>query len=229
MEKRYPASKFLKILTLGIKRYGTKIDNNILCIYSFYRKSIDINTITSIKSIFVTGPGLSGYYLKIRNKKKLFLPCDLMEGFVFQEFFRDLSEINRFILFDKRTNEFINECFAEKYKIKFDFARYKESFYKRDVSFIQRYPSLNNALILFFICTFTIIPIALALLGRLILNAIYGESYSLYRIILITFSSLPLIVIIVNLTAALISQYLGHKVTIICLVLFFALITIGLL
>lgn len=173
--------------------------------------------------------GLYGYYLEIRNKKKLYLRCDLMEGFVFQELFRDLSLINRYINFDKGTNEFINERFAEKYKIKFNFARYKESFYKRDVRFIQRYPSLNIAFIMFFICTFTIIPIALALLGRLVLNAIHGESYSLYRIISITFSSFPLIVIIVNLTAALISQYLGHKVTIICLAIFFAFIAIGLL
>lgn len=229
MQKKYPASKFFKILTLGIKRYGAKINNNILHIYYNFIGTLSIKHIASIKYVYKIGTKTPpGYIISLYNHKKVIIPYSLMEGYTMKELLVDLRQVNPTIKYDERTLKLANSNCNQKYKLKFNFTPPKGKHLKNDAEFIQRYPSLDFAVVLPGLLMLIAGPLLFAFFGSKILLALHGHMFAEYRIILLVLSAFPLSFTIWNISAALISQYLGHKVTIICLAISIAFIAIGL-
>ena len=217
MRKKYILSKFQRIASLGIYKYGVIIDNEIIKVYNINLLPIKIN-IRDIKAIFYgisTSTNTSVYILEMEYGKQLCIPVSFFEGKVYQELIKDLISINNKIELENRVQEFITRDIRPRRKLRFDFSYHKGEFLKRDFQLSQENPSLNTAIGLGIAFGCIIIVCLFWFGGYSLLENIFGTPVASYRVISLVISSFAFCVTFINLFIALISMYLGHRITII--------------
>ena len=225
--KNYKASTLTRLFSLGFKR---KIISEELVWGSLFSQRILIDNIDKISyELRAAGKNSHYFYIITDNRGKEFrLRYLLLEGTTYQELLRDLIKLNPKITLSEYLEKFLSDE-IKKIEFKFDFTVHKGETYKRGVEFSQKYPSLDFFLVL--TCVFLIILITsiFAGIGFFLLTQIFGDSHQLYRLVSILISGLSFSLATANLFMSLVSQYLGHKLTIISLVITIIGLCIGLL
>ena len=228
--KDYSSSTLTKILSLGFKRYGVKIISEEIVLVSLYPKRIFIDNIDKISYELREIGKHSQYFYIITDKrgKEYRLLYSLLEGITYQELLRDLIKLNPKITLSEYLKGFLSDE-IKKTEFKFDFKVYKGEINKRGKEFSQKYPSLDFFLVL--TCVFIIILITSIFIGvgLSLLTQVFGDSYQSYRLVSIVISGLTLGLAAANLFMSLASQYLGHKLTIITLIISIIGLCIGFL
>ena len=233
--KNYKTSTLMKIFSLGLKRYGVKIISEEVVKVGLFPKRMLIDNIDRISFKTITvytniGTFSSSYVYVITDNrgKRLVLLYSLLEGVTFQKLFRDLIKLNQRITLCERLEWFLSEDITEK-ELKFDFKVHKGEFFKRDKELSQKYPSLDAFIGLTIVFLIFPIPFIFGGIGDYLLTQRFGDGYQLYRIISIVISGLAFAVAITNLFISLVSMYLGHKLTILSLVITIIGLCIGFL
>ena len=228
--KDYSSSTLTKILSLGFKRYGVKIISEEIVLVSLYPKRIFIDNIDKISYELREIGRHSQYFYIITDKrgKEYRLLYSLLEGITYQKLLLDLIKLNPKITLSEYLKRFLSDE-IKKTEFKFDFKVYKGEINKRGKEFSQKYPSLDFFLVL--TCVFIIISITSIFtgVGLHLLTQVFGDSYQSYRLVSIVISGLTLGLAAANLFMSLVSQYLGHKLTIISLVISIIGLCIGFL
>ena len=228
--KDYSTSTLTRILFLGFKRYGVKIISEEIVLVGLFPKKILIDNIDKISYELRETGKYSNYYYIITDKrgKEYRLRYSLLEGITYQELLRDLIQLNPKIALSEYLKVFLSDE-IKKPEFKFDFKVYKGEVYKRGKEFSQKHPSLDFFLVLtcvFIICLGTVI---FAGVSYPFLTQMYGDNYQSYRLVSIIISGLTFALAIANIFMSLVSQYLGHKFTIILLVISIIGLCIGFL
>ena len=106
-----------------------------------------------------------------------------------------------------------------KKKLKFDFYVYENSS-EKGKEFWQKYPSLSVFLGVTGFVIFTLCLVIIGGIGDYLLTQRFGADYfSGYRMVALITSGVAFAVAMINLLCSLVSMYLGHKVTIISLII----------
>lgn len=228
MTSKYPSSTLYKIFSFGLIQNGVKIKNGILSSYhNWFPTKIKVSEITKIS--YTKTPNLS-YFYKFKTKEKtLDIPYSTISGKSFQLLIKNLLELNEKIDISPRIKTFIEEP-IEEVKFKLDFNRVNLSNFIEKDSKLSQKQSGKDAIIGFLILFTFIISVGLSFfLGDLFLTARDGVHYPSLNIVLFTLSGFLLAITISNIIIALVSMYLGHKLTFISLLASIILITIGIL
>ena len=218
--KSYKTSILMRIFSLGFKRYGVRIISEEIVQVGLFSKRMLIDKIETISYEAVrAGNSLSYAYVITDNRGKIIsLPYSLLDGITFQELFRDLITLNQKIMLSEELEEFLSENITEK-ELKFDFEVHKGEFFKRDKELSQKYPSLDAFIGLTIVFLILPIPFVFGGVGEYLLTQKFGDGYHLYRIFAVVASGLALSLTVTNLFISLVSMYLGHKLTIISLII----------
>jgi len=218
--KNYKTSILMRIFSLGLKRYGIKIISEEIVKVGLFSKRMFIDKIEKISYETVrAGNSWSYAYVITDNRGKIMsLPYSLLDGITFQELFRDLIKLNPKIILSEKMEQFLSEDITEK-ELKFDFEVHKGEFFKRDKELSQKYPSLDAFIGLTIVFLILPIPFVFGGVGDYLLTQKFGDGYHLYRICSVVASGLAFTVAITNLFISLVSMYLGHKLTIISLII----------
>lgn len=220
MIKKYKTSNLIKVYTLGLKRYGFKIDEGILKKTGLAAEQIPVDSIDTISfEMSSAGKGMSYFYILIDKEGKEFkLPYSTLDGGTYQDLFKDILKVNPGIRLTDDMSKFLDTAVTQKI-LKFDFNVHKGEFFKRDRELSQKYPSLDAFIGFTIILLFFPIPIVFGIVGNRLLTDIFGADYEVYRIWAIVISGIALMLTLTNLFISLVSMYLGHKLTFISLII----------
>lgn len=229
LPKKYKTSALVRFFTLGIYRYGYKIDQGFLIFVGLFPKRIAIN---SIKKILFEKKWINGsptyFYIIIDHKRKRHeLGYSTLEGTTFQSMFKDIIEINPDIKLNDEMVQFLNKEITD-FTLKFDFSVDTKDYFKRDQELSQSHPTLDAIMGLTIVFVFFPIPFVFGFVGDELLSVKYGVEYEIYRVISLVISGMALAVILTNLFISLVSMYLGHKLTLAAFIVFVSGILIGL-
>lgn len=220
MIKKYKTSNLIKVLTLGLKQYGYKIDRGILTIIGLIPKHISIDSIDTISfELRSAGKAMSYFYI-INDKqgKEFQLPYSTLDGNIYQEMFREIIKNNPNIVLTDKMRNFHDSEITHKI-LKFDFNVYKGEFFKKDQELSQKYPSLDAFIGLAIVFVFFPIPFVFGGVGNKLLIDSFGTDYDSYKIWAIVISGIAFTVALTNLFISLVSMYLGHRLTLISLII----------
>jgi hypothetical protein len=217
-----------RIFSLGSKKYGVKITSEEIVKVGLFPKRMFIDRIEKISfEAIQAGYSWSYVYIITDNRGKcLSLPYSLLDGITFQELFRDLLKLSPKITPSVKLKEFLLEDITEK-ELKFDFEVHKGEFFKRNKELSQKYPSLDALIGLTIVFLILPIPFVFGGVGDYLLTQKFGDGYHLYRICSIVAGGLAFTVAITNLFISLASMYLGHKLTIISLIIIIIGLCVG--
>jgi len=220
MIKKYKTSNLIKVFTLGIKRYGYKIDRGILTVIGLIPKHISIDSIDTISfELRSAGTAMSYFYIVIDKQGKEFqLSYSTLDGDTYQDMFREILKINPNIVLTDKMKNFLDSEITHKI-LKFDFNVNKGEFFKRDQELSQKYPSLDAFIGLTIVFVFFPIPFVFGGVGNKLLIDTFGADYDSFRIWMIVISGIAFMVALTNLFISLVSMYLGHKLTFISLII----------
>ena len=229
MIKKYKTSNLVKVFTLGLKRYGYKIDRGILTVMGLIPKHISIDSIDMISfELRSAGKAMSYFYIIIDKRGKEFqLSYSTLDGDTYQEMFREILEINPNIILTDKMRNFLDSEITHKI-LKFDFNVHKGEFFIRDQELSQKYPSLDAFIGLTIVFVFFPIPFVVGGIGNKFLIEFFGADYEIYRIWAIVISGIAFTLALSNLFISLVSMYLGHKLTVISLIISLIGLFIGL-
>jgi len=221
IKKSYKTSALIRVLTLGLKRYGVKIASGDLIKVGLFSKRMLIDDIDTVafKNVRLPNKPSSQYNYVFTNKKgkTLTFSHTLLEGITAQELLRDLKKLNPNITFTLVLEWFMADEIVKK-KLKFDFYVYENSS-EKSKEFWQKYPSLS---VFLGVTGFVIFGLCLAIIGGIgeyLLTQRFGDNYSGYRMVALVTSGVAFAVAMINLLCSLVSMYLGHKVTVISLII----------
>lgn len=219
-DKKYTSSNLTKVLTLGLKQYGYKIDGGTLTKTGLAPKHIPIDSINTISfELRATGESTSFYYILLdKQGKEIKLSYSTLDGKEYQDMFRDLLSINPKIKLTSEMQTFLNSEITNN-NLKFDFNVYKGEFFKRNRELPQKQPSLDAFVGLTIVFIFLSIPFVFYLVGNKLLIDIFSTNYDSYRLWAIVISGIAFTITLANLFISLVSMYLGHKLTYITLVI----------
>lgn len=220
MIKKYKTSNLIKVFTLGLKRYGYKIDRGILTVMGLIPKHISIDSIGAITfELRSVGKAMSYFYIITDNRGKEFqLSYSTLDGDTYQDMFREILKINPNIVLTDKMRNFLDSEITHKI-LKFDFNVHKGAFFKRDQELSQKYPSLDAFIGFTIVFVFFPIPFIFGGVGNGLLIDTFGDNYHSYRIWAIVISGIAFMVALTNLFISLVSMYLGHKLTLISLII----------
>ncbi len=219
MIKKYRTSNLIRLFTLGLKRYGFKIDRGVLTVIGLIPKHISIDSIDAISfELRSTGKAMSYFYIVRYKGKKLYLPYSMLDGDTYQDMFREILKINPNIVLTDNMKNFIDSEITRKI-LRFDFNVHKGEFFKRDQELSQKYPSLDAFIGFTIVFIFISVPVIFLVVGNKLLIDIFGADYTLYRLLAIVISGIAFTVTLTNLFISLVSMYLGHKLTYISLII----------
>ncbi|MCX7749011.1 MAG: PH domain-containing protein [Clostridia bacterium] len=222
MIKKYKLSKLQRVSSIGLKKYGAIIENNCLSLHiGFFPKKISIDHIKSIEYGLRSGGDASTYFytLVTREDDHIMFPYSLFDIRELKELLQDLKRIHPGINYSRDVLDLIEREIPEKKKLKFDFEVHKGQIFKMDAKLSQEYPGLDAVFGLSIVFGYILIPLAFGVLGDKYLTYMHGANYPVFKNILFVMSGLALCVTLMNIFIALVSQYLGHKVTFISLTL----------
>jgi len=220
MIKRYKTSNLIKVFTLGLKRYGYKIDRGVLTKIGLIPKHMPLDSIDTISfELRSTGQSMSYFYIIIDKRGKEFqLAYSTLDGDTYQDMFREILKINPNITLTEEMRKFLDSEITHKI-LKFDFNVYPGGFLRRDRELSQKHPSLDAFIGLTIVFLIFPIPIVFGGVGNKLLIDMFGANYESYRIWAVVISGVAFAVAITNLFISLVSMYLGHKLTIISLII----------
>lgn len=218
--KKYKTSNLIKVFTLGLKRYGYKIDRGILTVMGLIPKHISIDSIDTISfELRSAGIAISYFYTVIDKQGKEFqLSYSTLDGNVYQDMFREILKINPNIVLSDKMKNFLDSEITHKI-LKFYFNVNKGEFFKRDQELSQKYPSLDAFIGLTIVFVFFPIPFVFGGIGNILLIDTFGADYDSFRIWTIVISGIAFMLALTNLFISLVSMYLGHKLTFISLII----------
>jgi hypothetical protein len=219
MEKTYIMTTFQRIMSLGLQKYGAKIHNDVLKIYHLQLKPVKID-IKQISKIYYGITSTPVYVLEKTNGDQVCIPTSFFNGKTSQQLITDLMSINEGIKLDKEVMDFLSKEIQNKKKLRFDFTHHKGETFRRDFELSVEYPGLDTAMGLGIVLGSILILSLFAYGGYYILSQTYTESVPVLRVISLIVSALSLCVMLTNIVVALVSMYLGHKVTIISSIVF---------
>ena len=229
--KNYKTNTLTRIFSLGFKRYGVKIiSEKEIVLVGLFPKRILVNNIEKISYELRKDGRISKYFYIIIDKsgKEYTLPYSILEGITYKELLRDLIKLNPKITLSEELKEFLSDE-IKKIEFKFDFQVHKGEIFKRGKEFSQKHPSLDAFLVLTCVCLTILITSIFAGVGFYILTQIFGDTFQSYRLVSIVISGLVFALATINLFMSLVSQYLGHKLTIISIVITLIGLCIGFL
>lgn len=222
--KKYSVNTINKVLSFGLKRNGAKIQKGILEITEVQSSFSTKIKISHIREIHYNGVGvvyeIKCFYQKNRKLKSYFIPLRNLSANSWRELFSDLAILNPDIVVSDEVCDFMHQEFVEEYEWKFDFTytSSNDTIIRRKKMF-QQYTYLSTIEIIFgvflIVPIFFGIPLIGVLLGDHYFTKTIGDEYSIYKNILIGIGALGISFSIVNVLAAIFSNYLGHKVTIV--------------
>lgn len=213
-------------MSIGIMRYGAKIDGDILYIYHLTLRPIKVN-IKEISEIYYGVTTTPVYAIMLNNGNSINLPMSFFEAKVYQQLLKDLKAIYGDIKFDEEIIKFLGEDFSSKKPLRFDFEVHKGGLFQKDFKQWQKNPSLNvgigflNVFFLFFL------PVIFGFVCYSLLSSIRAESVASINVVFIILSGLSLGIMLSNIANALISMYYGHKVTVIAGIISVTLLILG--
>ena len=237
--KKYEASIVTKMLSLGIKKYGARIISGEILRLGLFKKVLidDIDEIsfdkryqdvnTGQRSDMITSQIPQYFYIITDKKGKEFrLAPTLLEGVTYQELLRDLIKLNPQIALCELLKDFLSYEIKKK-RLKFDFnTRSIGEAIKQNKEDGLRHPSLGCffALIAFFII------ILCAMYPLYFIFEVLEDNTQWYRVFSFAISGLALMFAVINLSLfSLASMYLGHKKTIIALIIAVLGLCVGIL
>lgn len=224
--KKYRTSKFQRIVSIGIMRYGAKIDGDTLYIYHLTLRPIKVN-IKEISDIYYGVTTTPVYAIKLHNGNTIGVPMSFFEARVYQQLLKDLKAINDDIKFDEEIIKFLEEDFSTKKSLRFDFEVHKGGLFQKDFKQWQKNPSVNvgigflNVFFVFFL------PVIFGFVGYSLLSSIRAGSVDSINVVFIVLSGLSLGIMLSNIASALLSMYFGHKVTTIAAIVSVVLLVLG--
>ena len=214
MDSKYSSSALYKIFSFGIVQHGVKIKKgNLVSFHNWFPVKIKISEIIQISYIKTQN---QSYSYKFRTKREVLdIPYSTISGSNFQLLIKSLLELNSEIEISSKIKTFIGTP-IEEVKFKLDFTPIKLSrFTEEDLKLTQNH-SDKDAAIGFSIVFIFILGIGLSyFLGDLFLTNKYGENYPSLNIGLFLISGFLIPISISNIIIALVSMYLGHKLTLI--------------
>lgn len=228
ISKKYKTSNSIRVFTLGLKRYGFKIESEVLVILGLSPKHIPIDSIDKItfESRIVVDSLASYYSIVNKQGKEYQLSNETIDRDTYQEMFKDVLSINPKIRLNQEMDILLTSKLSKK-NLKLDFTVNTKDYFKRDHELSINHPSLNTLMAI----TMLLISFALPLLfnygGNHLLTLVHGSEYEIYRIFNVTISGIALAVALCNLFISLVSMYLGHKLTITFLIIFITGLIIG--
>ncbi len=204
--KKYESSKYQRILSVGILKYGAKIDGNMLFIYQLELWPIIIK-IKDISDIYYGLTTTPVYVIKKSNGNTIGIPISFFDGKVFQQLMKDLNAINEHINFDERIIKFLGEDLSAKEPLKFDFEVHKFRLT------LPKNPSLEISIGFLIVFFLLFLPPIFGFVGTSLLSSLKLGSVNILNVVLIVLSGFSFGIMLSNLALALVSSYFGHKVT----------------
>lgn len=221
----YRPARLFRVLSFGLYNKVFTLTQHELCVHGLRPKWIPITQIErlayEIKSVRSPGqPGVSSYfyvlYLKSGSAQRVGYSTLPPRGM--QHFLKQLLQKNPKIATDDKVKEFL-EADLTPPKLRFDFQNNAKNLWAKDMDHAQKHPGRDAVMGFSAVLLLFGIPVLSGLLGENWLFSQFGPEYPEHRLWLMLIAGLSVGMAFTNLIAALASAYLGHTVTVICLLL----------
>lgn len=224
----YRASFITKLLSFGLIRNAFSIKNGLLIKTASLTKRVKIEDIDTI-SYELKYHGTSLAYLYVirdyKGKEIIFSNMSL-NSMLYQQMFRDILRLNPTIRLNAMMVDFLAYDITP-FRLKFDFNVHKGPFLKKDITLSMHYPWIDAAIGFSVVFIFLSCVGAFGLLGEAYLKEALPGDVPPYRIVSLCLAGITLALSLTNIIIALVSMYLGHKFTLICLLLSLLFVYIG--